>query len=106
MNDLIIQIKADTDKAVKEIDKLTKSVDKLKKTEDGSWAKNTKKGFADVGKSAKTLTTTLGALAATWLTFQTGKSIITTAADIEEGFLNIAKTTGMTGQALDDFSDK
>jgi len=106
MDSLLIQIKADTGKAVKEIDELTKSVNKLKKTSDGKWADKTNKDFTKIGKSAKTLNGTLTKLATTWLTFQTGKSIITTAADIEEGFLGIAKTTGMTGKALDDFKDK
>ena len=104
-DDLIIQIKADTKKAISEIDKLTKSVDNLKKTEDGGWSKRTTQGFNNIGKSANTLNTTLKSLAATWLTFQTGKSLVKTAADIEEGFLSVAKTTGLTGEAMEALGD-
>ncbi len=103
--ELIIKIKADTDKATKEINRLNTEVKKLHKTSDGKWSKDTKKGFDNISKSANSLNTQLKALAVTYLSFQTAKSLVTTAADIEEGFLGVAKTTGLAGEALAGLKD-
>ncbi len=104
-NSLIIRIQADTDKAAKEIKRLNKQIDSLKKSSDGKWEKGVNKGFKDIQTSAKSLNGTLKTLAATFLTFQTGKALIQTAADIEEGFLGIQKTTGLTGEAMKGLED-
>lgn len=101
-NELLIKIKAETDKATKEIQGLNKQVESLSKqmkTSNSSFDSN-KKAFEGLEKSAVKLKDQLVGIATAYLSFQGAKQLINTTADIEQGFIGVAKTTGLTGDAL------
>ena len=106
-NELLLEIKAETDKATKEIAKLTKEVDKFSKQTKNT-SKNTdaiNKSFTGITKTTKSLTSSLAKLATAYLSFQGAKQLITTTAELEKGFIEVSKTTGITGDALKELED-
>ena len=106
--ELVIKITADASKATKQVDQLTKEIDQFSKATKtaGSNSKNISRGFSNIDSSASKLTATLTSLAAAYLSIEGAKSLVSTAADIEEGFLGISKTTGIAGEAMEKFKTK
>lgn len=96
---LIIKIKADTDKAVSQVTKLTKQVDKL--TKENKKFGNSSKEIGQINKSFESLGRTLKGVAAAYLSFEGARKLISTTADIESGFIGVAKTTGLAGEELE-----
>ena len=98
--ELIIKVKTDSDKATKKLGRLTKEVDKLTKNvgKNTKTLSNSKKSFDGVAKSTAIFNNKLVKLAATYLSFEGAKKLITTTAEVESGFIGIAKTTGLTGK--------
>ena len=106
-NELLIKVKAETSKATKEIGRLTKEVDKLSK-QTKKTSKNTdaiNKSFTGINKITKSLTSSLAKLGTAYLSFQGAKQLITTTAELEKGFIEVSKTTGITGDALKELED-
>ena len=107
MEKLEIKIQADAKSAIKEVDKLTdeiKKLDKQTKTSNKT-TKSTAKAFDSVGKSASSLGTKLLGIATGYAAITTASNIVSTTANIEEGFIGVAKTTGLAGEAFDEFKD-
>ena len=99
-NELLIKVRADSDKATKELGRLTKEVDKLTKQvgkSNKTWSNN-KKSFDSVSKATASFNKQLAGLAATYLSFQGAKQLVQTTADVESGFIGVAKTTGLVGE--------
>lgn len=99
-NEIIINIKAETAKALKQIDSLTKQV----KTMQGQVTKSSSDVDA-LTKSFNSLGGTLKGLAAAFVSFEGAKNFVTTLSDLEQGMIGVAKTTGATGEELDALSD-
>ena len=105
---LVIKIQAQADKATQEINKLNKELDKMSKSTKNANAssKNVSAGFKGINASASQLSGTLKGLAAAYLSIEGAKSLVSTAAEVEEGFLGVAKTTGLAGEEMDKFKQK
>lgn len=98
-NELLIKIKADSDRATKDIARLSKEVDKL--TKENKKFGTSSKEIEKINKSFNSLGNTIKGIAAAYLSFEGARKLITTTADIEKGFLGVAKTTGITGDELE-----
>lgn len=100
--DMVIKLRSEMDSAIKEVKRLNKELVSLEKTS----GKNTKsfkeseESYKRIGKSVSSLTKQLGALATAYLSFQGAKELISTTSDLEKGFIEISKTTGITGDSL------
>ena len=105
--DIDIKITADIKDANKKIASLTKEIDKLKKSSKSSTSssKEQQQQFSAIGKSAGLLNKKLIALVATYASFEGAKKAIQVTADVEEGFLNVAKTTGLAGEEFEKLKD-
>ena len=103
-----IKVSADIAEANRKIATLTKEIDKLNKTSSKSSksAASQEAAFKKVGAAADGLSKKLASIVAAYASFEGAKSVVSTAADIEEGFIGVAKTTGMTGEEFDKFKEK
>ncbi len=97
---IIIKIKADSEKAVKEIASLNKQVKSLSKNSKASTQKisNLNKGFA----STKA---TLAGVGASILSFNAIKGLVSDFGELEQGMVDVAKTTGLSGKELKKLDD-
>lgn len=103
-DELLLKVRADTDKATKELSKLTKEVKKLSKgvKTNSKTMKLSEKSFNGVAKATSNFNTQLVALASTYLSFQGAKKLVLTTAEVEAGFIGIAKTTGLVGREFEE----
>ncbi|MCD6432966.1 MAG: phage tail tape measure protein, partial [Sulfurimonas sp.] len=95
-NELIIKIKADSSRALKEINKLNAEVKKLSTT-----SRKSAKQMASLNKSFKNTGVALSGLAASFISFQAISGLITDFAELEQGMVGVAKTTGLSGAELE-----
>lgn len=100
-NELLIKIKADSDKAIKEIKALKEQVDKLSKTSEKS-----AKDVDSLSKSFNGLNKSIVGIAASLVSFQAITGAINKIAELEQGMVGIAKTTGITGKELELLSNE
>ncbi len=105
--ELVLKLRAEMDSAVKEIKTLKKELDVLRKTSDKNAKsfKNNEAAYKKIGNSVSSLTKKLAALGTAFLSFQGAKELVSTTADLEKGFIEVAKTTGITGDALKTLED-
>lgn len=105
--DLVIKLRAEMDAAIKEINKLNKEMDSLTKTSKVSSKsfKENEKAYKSVETSVTKLTKQLGALGAAYLSLDGAKAIVNIAADMEQGFIGVAKTTGLFGTEMKSLED-
>jgi len=103
-----IKVSADIAEANRKIATLTKEIDKLKKASSKSTknAASQEAAFKRVGAAADGLHKKLAAIVATYASIESVKGVVSAAAEIEEGFIGVAKTTGMTGEEMDKFKEK
>lgn len=99
-NELLIKIRADSDKAIKEIKALKEQVDKLSKTSNKS-----AKDVDSLSKSFGTLNKSLIGITASLVSFQAITGAVNKMAELEQGMVEVAKTTGLTGTELKGLSN-
>jgi len=101
-NEYLIKVKADTDKAIKEINKLNKELADLKKTSSNSVksSKDIEQSYKKLGKTTAVLSKQIATLATAYLSFQGAKEIVSITSELQSGFIEVAKTTGITGDAF------
>jgi len=106
-NEILLTIKAETDKARKEVKELKLAIDKLASSSDGS-AKSfhgQETALKNIEQKTKSLTSSLKSLVGVYASFQGAKAFINSMSEIEQGFIGIAKTTGATEEEMEKFKD-
>ena len=100
--EMVLKLRGDMDSAIKEIKKLNKEMEGLGKTskKNAKDIKSQEASYKKIGASAANLTKKLKGLAAAYLSIEGASKLISTTAKLEEGFIEIAKTTGLTGEAM------
>ncbi len=103
----IIKVRTESDKALKELNRLNKEINQISKGvgKSGKSLKVSEKSFAGVTKSVSALNKQLLGLATTYLSFQGAKQLIQTTAELEKGFIGVAKTTGLVGDEFEKLKD-
>ena len=96
--DMVIKLRSEMDSAIKEVKRLSKELDSLNKqtTKNTKGFKQNEAAYKRIGASVTKLTKQLGALALAYASIQGAKQLISTTAEVEKGFIGIAKTTGLT----------
>jgi len=99
-NEIDIKINAELGDTNKQIAKLTKELEKLQKKANTGSLDKTQKGFDKTSQSAGKLTKSLTAMATAYVSLTGMKELVRITAEVEDGFIGVAKTTGLVG---DDF---
>lgn len=101
---ILIEINAKIDKLNKTIDgvrRLSAQVDSF-----GKKTKKTEQDLASLNKKFASLTKSVTGLIAAYASFQGAKAFVGMVGDIEEGFVGVAKTTGLAGEQFNQFKDQ
>ena len=107
-NALVINITAEADKALRELKELTGGLKQVEKEVQRS-AKSTaqmQKHFDSLGKKANSLAKSLVGVFGAVASYQGAKQYVQLLGKIEEGFIGVAKTTGLAGKELEKLKDK
>ena len=101
-NEIELLIKAKADEARKEIRELKKEVDLLKNStkDTNKVTKEQIEVFNSVNARAGKLRATLISLVATYASLEGAKALVEYSSKLEQGFIDIAKTTGLAGEGL------
>ena len=94
---LSIKVSAQTLDAQKRLERLSKEIDTLARTTQKSSVSQTK-SFKKINNSAQELRNTILKLGSAYLGLEGAKSLVSTAGDIEKGFIGVQKTTGLAGE--------
>ncbi len=105
--DMVLKLRSDMGTAIKEVKRLSKELDSLHKSskKNTTTLKQNEAAYKKIGGSVSKLTTQLKALAVSYASIQGARALVGTAADIEEAFLGVAKTTGLAGEEFDELKD-
>ena len=106
--DLYIEISAKVDKANKEIERLKKSFKELSSTikKSSTDAEKVEKSYKNLSKSAEELKKSLIGIVTAYASFAGASKAVEITSRLEQGFIEIAKTTGLAGQELEQLKDK
>jgi len=98
--EILIKIKADSDKATRKIGELSRQVNKLSKSSHKSAKQITKlsKGFTGVKNS-------LIGMGTAFVSFDGAKNLVEDFKDLDQRLIEVSKTTGLTGKDLEDLDD-
>jgi len=98
--EILIKIKADSDKATKKINELSKQVTKL--------SKSSHKSAKDINKLSRSFNgvkNSLVGMGTTFLSFEGAKSLLEDFRDLDQKLIEVSKTTGLTGKNLEDLDN-
>ena len=100
--EMVLKLRSEMGSAIKEVKRLSKELDTLSKSssKNAKAFKNNEAAYKRIGTSVTKLTKQLGTLAIAYASIQGAKQLISTTAEVEKGFIGVAKTTGLVGEEL------